>query len=497
MWVPEMGGVGFGKVVAGKNYGAVRVFFLQMIRISDLRPNRTCAGFSRREFLRVGSLGLGGLGLSGMLATKAGAAGAEVMRGKSVVLLFLHGGPPHIEFFDPKMTAPSEVRSVTGEIRTKLPGITFGSTFPKLAAMADRIAVVRSYGSQNSGHTYESVAAAGNPAKAAMGAIYAKVAGPLAASGIPNNTLVLPEAVDGELKLGKNFESGALPSVSDPGELGASVGAFDPSGGGSLRDDMELKIESGRFADRKGLLAQLDGMRRRVDGSGAMEGADRFQQQAFDVLASGIGKAFDLTGEDPKVVARYDTRPLFDQRELQRWNDMRRASNLLGLQMLMARRLVEQGAGFVTVSDCGWDYHANNNSPANMAGIYPMGGQVDHAVSAFIEDLEERGMSEDVLLVVTGEMGRTPRINKGGGRDHYGKLTSLMLAGGGLQMGQVIGESDKDAGAPATEGFGPPHLMGTIMRTLFDVGQLRLADKLPDNLMRYISDAAPIRGLGV
>ncbi len=176
---------------------------------------------------------------------------------------------------------------------------------------------------------------------------------------------------------------------------------------------------------------------------------------------------------------------------------MRRATNLLGMQMLMARRLVEQGAGFVTVSDCGWDYHANNNSPRNMAGIYPMGGQVDHAVSAFIEDLHERGMSEDVLLVVTGEMGRTPRINKNGGRDHYGKLTSLLLAGGGLQMGQVIGESDQNAAEPATEGFGPKHLLGTIMRTLFDLGELRLTDLLPEQLVAYLSDAKPIRGLGI
>ena len=473
---------------------------LVMITISDPRPNFTCAGSSRRDFLRVGSLGLAGLGLPGLLASKAAAARAgneKVLRGKSVVFLFLHGGPPHIEFFDPKMSAPREVRSITGEIKTKLPGVTFGSTFPKLAAMADKVAVVRSYGSNNNAHTYGSVATAGNPLEAAMGAIYSKVAGPLGPNSIPNNSLILPEAVDPHLKLGSNFETQALPTVADPGKLGAPTAAFNPSGGGSLRSDMELKIDPGRFTDRRNLLTKLDALKREVDVSGSLEAAEEVQQQAFDVLTSGIGKAFDLTGEDPRTIARYDTRPLFDQKELHRWGDMRRATNLLGMQMLMARRLVEQGAGFVTVSDCGWDYHANNNSPKNMAGLYPMGGQVDHAVSAFIEDLQERGMTDDVLLVVTGEMGRSPKLNKNGGREHYGKLTSLLLAGGGLQMGQVIGASDSIAAEPATEAFGPENLLGTIMRTLFNLAELRESDRLPEKLLTYITEAAPIRGLGV
>lgn len=468
-----------------------------MIRISDPRPNKTCAGYSRRDFLRVGSLGLGGLTLPGLLATKAAAESSKVLRGKSVVFLFLHGGPPHIELFDPKMTAPREVRSITGEIKTKIPGITFGSTFPKLAAMADKFTTVRSYGSNNNAHTYQAVSTAGNPLEAAMGSIYAKVAGPLGANSLPNNALILPEAVDPTLKLGGNFETNALPTVTQTGKLGAPTGAFNPSGGGTLRDDMDLQIDPDRFADRRSLLSKLDGLKRHVDDSKVLEGADKVQQQAFDVLTSGVGKAFDLSDEDPKTLARYDTRPLFDAKKLQRWHDMRRATNLLGLQMLMARRLVEQGAGFVTVSDCGWDYHANNNSPKNMAGLHPMGHQVDHAVSAFLEDINERGLGDDVLLVVTSEMGRSPKLNSNGGRDHYGKLTSLLLAGGGLPMGQVIGESDATAAEPATEAFGPANLLGTIMRTLFDVGELRLVNKLPERLVAYISDSKPIRGLGL
>jgi uncharacterized protein (DUF1501 family) len=171
---------------------------------------------------------------------------------------------------------------------------------------------------------------------------------------------------------------------------------------------------------------------------------------------------------------------------------MRRTTNLLGLQMLMARRMVEAGTGFVTVSDCGWDYHSNGNSPKNMAGLYPMGHQVDHAVAAFLTDLERRGLSDKVLLVVTGEMGRTPRLNKNGGRDHYGNLTSLLLAGGGLKMGQVVGESDSTASLPATRPYGPMNLFGTIFHTLFDMGELRIAQNLPAPIRELADKARPI-----
>src|SRR5205823_8751551 len=129
------------------------------------------------------------------------------------------------------------------------------------------------------------------------------------------------------------------------------------------------------------------------------------------VITRGVASAFDISKESPETIARYDTSRLFRREDLAKYYDMRRVSNLLGRQMLMARRLCEAGCGFVTVSDCGWDYHANGNSPKQMAGIYPMGGQVDHAVSAFIEDVRERGLSDKILLAVTGEMGRSPRIN--------------------------------------------------------------------------------------
>jgi len=174
---------------------------------------------------------------------------------------------------------------------------------------------------------------------------------------------------------------------------------------------------------------------------------------------------------------------------------MKRASNLLGKQMLLARRLCEAGCGFVTVSDCGWDMHSNENSPKHLGGMRWLGSQVDHAVAAFIQDVEERGLSDRILLVITGEMGRTPRINRGGGRDHWSNLTPLVLAGGGLKMGQIIGQSDRQGSQPASEPYDPTHLMSTVMHTLFDVGTLRVTRSVPREILTIAERGKPISGL--
>lgn len=468
-----------------------------MFTLLDRQADKNCQGYSRREFLKIGGLGmLGGLTLPQLLQSRASAAAAgRVVKDKSVVFLFLSGGPSHIEFFDPKMDAPAEIRSITGEVQTRLPGITFGASFPKLAAMADKIAIVRSYASGRGDHTYQLAAGGDNAMKATMGALYARVAGTNHPdTGIPNNVLVVPEAVQRGLRLQGNFETGALPTLTAPGDLGASYRAFDPSGSNEIQRNMELRIPAERFEDRRYLLDAFDTMRRDADDRNVLAGADRFQQQAFDVISRGVAQAFDLSREDPRLVAAYDTSRFFSNEYVQSYYDMRRASNYLGKQMLLARRLVEAGCGFVTVSDCGWDMHANENSPRNMAALPRMAGQVDHAIATFLEDLEVRGLSDKVLLVVTGEMGRTPRRNGNGGRDHWGNLTSLLLAGGGLRMGQVIGRSDRTASSPATERFGPQHLLATVMHTLLDVGEVRVQREL-GRVANVISEGTPIPGL--
>jgi hypothetical protein len=449
--------------------------------------------------LRIGGLGLlGGLTLPALLRARADAAAAgRAVKDRAVVLLFLQGGPSHIEFFDPKMTAPEEIRSITGEVQTCLPGITFGGTFPKLARMANRLTVVRSYASGSADHTYLLPASGGNALKATMGALYARVAGlNHPRTGMPSNVLVLPEAVQPGLRLQANFETSALPTLTSPGELGPSFRAFDPSGGGQVQRNMELHLPAERFAERRQLLAEFDSLRRDLDAGGGLTGADRFQQQAFDVISRGVATAFDLSREDPRTVARYDTSHLFRNEDVQRWYDMRRASNLLGKQLLLARRLCEAGCGFVTVSDCGWDMHANNNSPRNMALLPAMTRQVDHAVAAFLEDVHQRGLSDKILLVITGEMGRSPRKNRGGGRDHHAHLTTLAFAGGGLRMGQVIGQSDRVASRPASQGYGPAQLLATVMHTLLDPGELRVQSGL-GRVATVLTQGQPIPGLVV
>ena len=160
--------------------------------------------------------------------------------------------------------------------------------------------------------------------------------------------------------------------------------------------------------------------------------------------------------------------------------------------MLLARRLVERGCGFVTVSDCGWDHHANGNSPKNMTAFPAMSRQVDHAIATFIDDLYERGLQDKVLLIVTGEMGRTPRINKNGGRDHWGNLTSLLVSGGGTIPGQVIGQSDRHAGEPISTPYNPAHLLGLVLHTFFDLGELRLQSQFPAELIRIVEESPTI-----
>ena len=185
------------------------------------------------------------------------------------------------------------------------------------------------------------------------------------------------------------------------------------------------------------------------------------------------------------MLAKYDTR------EMQIGFKQFRPS-MLGHKMLMARRLCEAGAGFVTVHSAGWDMHADGNNPGMQTGMAMLGTTLDHAVSAFMDDVASRGLSEKILLVITGDFGRTPRINKKGGRDHWARLGTLALVGGGLKMGQVIGQSDRQAGEPITTPYTTAHLMGTVMQTLFDVGEMRLVSGIPPQLRRLVEQSSGI-----
>jgi hypothetical protein len=451
----------------------------------------------RRAFLKIGSLTLGGLTLPDLLRVRAAdTPRSSVLRDRSVIFLFLHGGPSQIETFDPKMTAASEFRSATGEVATTIPGITFGGTFPRLAAMADRVSIVRSFTTGDGNHDIKPIVSR-DSAGASLGSIYSRVAGANhPANGLPTNVLLLPRSVDPSTQAGTM----AFGRFSNTGTLGLACAPFDPSVGGQLQNDMRLSIPLARLEDRRLLLTQLDQARLALTEAGAGEGLDRARQQALDTILGGAAEAFDLTREDPRVLSRYDTAPLVRPENIsRRWNNYNNYvdnAKSLGRLLLLARRLCERGCGFVTVTtNFVWDMHADvNNAPVG-EGMRYMGLPLDHALTAFLEDVHVRGLSERILLVVCGEMGRTPRINNNGGRDHWGNLAPLLLAGGGLRMGQVIGRSNSNGGEPATTPIRIPNLIATILHTLFQVGELRLVPGLPREIAQTMTGWEPIPGL--
>jgi uncharacterized protein (DUF1501 family) len=450
--------------------------------------------YSRRAWLRIGTA-MGGLSLAQLLAARASAAGGAI-RDRSVVVLNLQGGPTQFETFDPHMQAPLEIRSITGEVSTRLSGVTFGGTFPQLAALADKLAVVRSYrhGISSHGPAAMHVMAGGNPTGAMMGALYSSVAGLTDnVTGIPENALVTPRSVDQAYKeLYANIDR-----VSQTGTLPSAYKPFDFGAGGEIIENMRLSVETGRLDDRRGLLRQLDSLRRNFDRQGGLETADRFQQQAFDVLVRGAAAAFDLSREDPRIVARYDTSDMEPSDAVKQRNDYAKQFSpvALGKQMLLARRLCEAGCGFVTVTCGGWDMHGGGKEFTMADGLASLTPAVDRAASAFIEDVHARGLNDRVLLVITGEFGRTPRINKNGGRDHWGDLCTLAFSGGGLHMGQVVGRSDRTGSAPASEPISSSNVLATIMHALFDIGQLRLLGGVPQDVLRVLTESAPIQEL--
>ncbi len=454
-----------------------------MLRIGD-NPR----DLNRRQFLTVGGLGLGGLTLPTLLAAKAAAQGQpNPVTGKSVIFLFQQGGPSQFETFDPKPDAPDGVRTVTDVIKTKVPGVHFGSTMQLCASIADKLTIVRSFQTNNAGHNIQPIVGP-DSLQTNIGAHYARVVGPThPTTGMPTNAVLYPAAVATDV--GPPSARGDLRST---GTYGGAYAPFVPGKDGQLQQDMRINLPPGRFDDRRRMLKQIDRLRRKLDTHSDINAADELQSQAYELLlGGGVAKALDLSNEDPQTLARYDTSQFAKAGQ---WNKVSRGkrgyytsqAKTIGKLLLMARRLCEAGAGFVTIHAgyAGvWDMHADGNNLNMTDGMNAVGRSFDHAVAAFVQDLEARGLSDKIMLVATGEMGRTPRINKRGGRDHWSRLAPLLLAGGGLRGGQVIGQSDKQGGEPSTDALSPKHLISTILNTVFDVGQLRLVSGVPPQVM--------------
>jgi len=450
--------------------------------------------YGRREILRVGGGLLGSAALSG-LCRPLSASDNRVLSGKSVVFLFLHGGPSQIETFDPKMTAPIGNRSATGEIATKLPGVTFGSTFPQLAARADQLAIVRSFVSGDGNHDIKPIVGR-ETSGANLGGLYARVAGANRPdNGLPRNLCLFPRAVDPTTQP----EVTGFGKFDSPGFLGGGFTPFVPGAGGELQQNLQLNIPAPRLDDRQQLLSTLDRVRFELDTVGKLSQLDDVRQQAFTTILGGVAGAFDLSREDATVIERYDTAPLVRPDQIsKKWNNYNNYvdnAKSLGKLMLLARRLCEAGAGFVTVTtNFVWDMHADSNNAGVEEGMRYMGQPLDHAVAAFLDDLQQRGLSDKILLICCGEMGRTPRINGTGGRDHWGNLAPLILAGGGIKAGQVIGQSTRDAAEPASTPIRNSHVVATALQTLMDPAEVRLIRGLPNEIMQA-AGADPIPGL--
>lgn len=452
----------------------------------------------RRQFLTIGGLGIGGLTLSSLLAGRAAAAESlGLATGRSVIFLFQQGGPSQFETFDPKPEAPDGIRTVTGTTPTSIPGVIFGEHMSRLAKLANKLTIVRSFQTNNGGHNIQPIVSA-DSLNANIGSLYSRVVGATRSdTGMPTNSVIYPEAVRKDVLKGK-----ARGDISSTGILGSEHAPFIPGGGGQLQKNMQLTVAKERLEDRQELLAELNRLNRRLDSLDDKGSVDHLQKQAYQMLLSGgVANALDLSKEDKKTLARYDTssytRP-------DGWNKVSRGkqgmytghAKAIGHQLLLARRLCEAGCGYVTIHDGYdgvWDMHADGNNLNMTDGMQACGPSFDHAVAAFIEDCEERGLSDKILLVCCGEMGRTPKLNKNGGRDHWAKLAPLLLYGGGIPAGQVIGRSNKDGGEPATENYGPKHLVSTILHALFDVGKLRVAPSL--SVVAKLAEHAPIPGL--
>ena len=460
-----------------------------------------CDPRTRRDFLqigtlRAGALGLGGLTLAQLLQSQAVAKAESFLHDRSVVFLFMHGGPPQTETFDPKMSAPVEYRCFNGEIPTSVAGVTYGASLPQLAKLADRTAVVRSFHIGDGNHNIKPIVSR-HSLNANLGSVYSRISGITdLRSGMPINTALYPRAVDPQAQPATK----AFGDFADAGEIGSAYAPFVASSDGPLMQSMQLRMPQSRLDDRRNLLNKLDHFKRELDRTGRMDGIDQFNRQAYDVIMGSVADAFNLSTEDPRLVARYDTSAVVRPQTIdKKWNNhknYRDHGQTLGKLMLMARRLCERGSRFVTVTtNFVWDFHADVNNATLDEGMRYVGAPFDHAVSAFIDDVEARGLSDKILLVACGEMGRTPKINAKGGRDHWGRLAPLLIYGGGLKMGQVVGRSDAVAGEPNSDPVTIDQLVATIFHCLFDVPTLRLQEGIPRQVLQMIESGTPIDAL--
>ncbi len=391
-----------------------------MLTINGDGSRGYCDGRSRRGFLKIGALGLGGLAMPDLLRAEAarGVGSSE----KAIIMIYLPGGPPHQDMFEIKTDAPSEIRGEFSPISTRVPGIQICEHLPRLAGIMDKVVVIRSLvGAKDRHESYLCMTGRhrdGEPPGGwpEIGSVISSVRGARGPDA-PAYVNLSPKMRHRPYNFGKaSF-------------LGVGHTPFMPMG--DIRSDMTLNgIDLGRLGDRRALLKSMDRFRRDADASGAMDGLDAFSEQAFGILTSSrLLEALDISREPASVRDRYGKGTDKVQGD---------AAPRRNEEFLLARRLVEAGVRMVTVSYSFWDWHGKNFDRAreNLPDF-------DQAVSALIVDLHERGMGDDVTVIAWGEFGRTPKINEKGGRDHWPNVSCALMAGGGMHTGQAIGATDR------------------------------------------------------
>jgi hypothetical protein len=384
-----------------------------------------CDQVSRRNFLRIGAFGAG-LTLAEMLRLRA-VAGSATGRAKAAIMIYLPGGPSHMDMYDLKPDAPKEYRGEFNPIDTNVPGIQICEHMPKQAKMFDKLAAVRSITSVDE-HS-DSLVMTGFSEQANRTANHPSFGSVI--SRIRNSA---------ETAVPQFVSLRGMSRGTEPGYIGVAHRPFTPNGPG-LRN---LRLNSGmtaeRVDDRKSLLASFDTVRRDIDASGTMTGLDAFTGKAFDMILSGqVHRALDLQKEDAKVRDRYK-----------------------GVeQFLTARRLIEAGVGCVTLSIGGWDTHSDN-----FRQLKRQLPQVDQGIANLIQDLHERGMDKDVVTIMWGEFGRTPKVNGTAGRDHWAPVMSALVAGGGLKMGQAVGATTARGERPKDRPVSAQRVLATLYKVM-------------------------------
>ncbi|MFO0816977.1 MAG: DUF1501 domain-containing protein [Pirellulales bacterium] len=451
-----------------------------MLHILGPHPSSHCDGHTRRHFLKIGGLALGGLSLPQILQAEQSspATRGRSLGHKAVIMIYLSGGPSHQDMYDLKMDAPIEIRGSFRPIATNVPGIEICEHMPRLATMMDKVAIIRSlYGCPDQ-HASD-LCLSGYPIGArgrqdnhpSLGSAVSKLRGPVDPSVPPFVGLTIKTRHDPYCNPGF------------PGFLGAAHAPFQPDGEGMA--NMRLNgVTLDNLRDRRNLLTSFDQFRRSVDAIEAYRGVDALTSKAFDVLTSSrLVEALDLEKEDPAVRDRYgrgSADPAFGEDAGPHWMD----------QFLMARRLVEAGVRCVTLSFGSWDRHGANfeRLPVQLA-------KFDQGITALVEDLHRRGLDQDVSVVAWGEFGRTPRINKDGGRDHWPQVSCALLAGGGMRMGQVIGSTNRLGEVPQDRPVHYQEVFATLYHRLgIDVGNTTILDQA--GRPQYLVDhREPIREL--